>query len=355
MYAKRIESARERLASLPVESLIISHPPIVRWLSGFTGSRATLYLDGNQQILITDGRYAEQAHQQAADYDVRIHRDAWAALMATLSGGSVGYLAEHTSVNTLHELEDRLEDTAFTPIPNVFSTLMADKDKTETDRILAAQAITDKVFSELTAGVIKIGMTEKQLAAEIVYRQLQHGADGIPHDFWPIVASGPNSALPHAEAGDRRLQKGDVLLLDYGCTVDGYVSDMSRTVVLGPATQEIKTVYEIVLQAQKAALATARAGLTGKELDSVARKIITAAGYDIPHSLGHGVGLELHEWPTAGPRNTQPLPSNAVITIEPGVYLPGRFGVRIEDMVQLQKDGSINLTASPKELICLPV
>ncbi|HEX7259538.1 MAG TPA: M24 family metallopeptidase, partial [Candidatus Saccharimonadia bacterium] len=233
---------------------------------------------------------------------------------------------------------------------DMLASELAAKVPDELRRIKHAQAITDQTFTDIL-GIIKAGMTEKAVAAEIVYLLLKHGADQIPEHFWPIVASGPNSAIVHAHPTDRKLSDGDVVLLDFGCLVEGYTSDMSRTLVLGKASDKIKKVYAIVLEAQQAALAAAKAGISGMKLDAVARSIIESAGYEIPHGVGHSLGLEIHEEPRINPRNPNPLPENAVMTIEPGIYIPGEFGVRIEDMVRLTKIGSENLTASPKELI----
>ena len=197
---------------------------------------------------------------------------------------------------------------------------------------------------------IKPGVTEQEVSAEIVYRHLLHGADKMSFD--PIVASGSNGALPHARPSDRVLREGEFVVMDMGCFLDGYASDMTRTIALGEPSDEARRVYNIVLEAQEAALQAARSGITGTDLDDIARQIIKDAGYDeyFGHGLGHGVGLEIHEWPRLSYHVTHDLPDGAAVTVEPGIYLPEKFGVRIEDLIILHPDGHDNLTQSPKAL-----
>ena len=196
-------------------------------------------------------------------------------------------------------------------------------------------------------------MTEQELAAEIVYQHLRRGASAMSFD--PIVASGPNSALPHARPTERTLQQGDMVVIDMGCFVNGYASDMTRTISIGEPDEEARKVYNVVLQAQESALSAASAQLSNSALDNVARSFIKDSGYGayFTHSLGHGVGLQIHEWPSISWRMDHPLSAGMVLTIEPGIYLPGKVGVRIEDMIQLTQDGCENLTGSTKELIVI--
>ena len=212
-----------------------------------------------------------------------------------------------------------------------------------------AQRIAEEAFRQLLPE-IRPGMTERQLAARLQYLALSAGAEKMSFDT--IVASGPNGSMPHAVPGDRAVEEGDFITFDFGCVYGGYCSDMTRTVAVGQVTEEMEKVYAIVRQAQQAGLDAARAGKTGCEVDAAGRDIIEKAGYGpyFGHSLGHSLGIEVHESPSATPANDKPLPLHAVISVEPGIYLPGRFGVRIEDVVVLEEDGCRNLMELGKDL-----
>ena len=227
------------------------------------------------------------------------------------------------------------------------------KEDWELDLMRKAQAITDKAFSEVI-GRIKVGMTELELQAELIYCLYKNGATGLAFD--PIVVSGPNTSLPHGVAGERKIQAGDFITMDYGASYMGYCSDMTRTVAVGFATEEMQKVYNTVLQAQLAGLAVSKAGVPGVQIDAAARDVIKAAGYGdyFGHGYGHSLGLEIHEAPNPNPKNPDPMPLKAVASAEPGIYLPGRFGVRIEDTCVYLADGIEILTHSPKELIVVP-
>ena len=227
------------------------------------------------------------------------------------------------------------------------------KEDWELDLMRKAQAITDKAFSEVI-GRIKVGMTELELQAELIYCLYKNGATGLAFD--PIVVSGPNTSLPHGVAGERKIQAGDFITMDYGASYMGYCSDMTRTVAVGFATEEMQKVYNTVLQAPLAGLAVSQAGVPGVQIDAAARDVIKAAGYGdyFGHGYGHSLGLEIHEAPNPNPKNPDPMPLKAVASAEPGIYLPGRFGVRIEDTCGYLADGIEILTHSPKELIVVP-
>ena len=224
------------------------------------------------------------------------------------------------------------------------------KEDWELDLMRKAQAITDKAFAEVVTR-LKVGMTELELQAELIYCLYKNGATGLAFD--PIVVSGPNTSLPHGVAGERVIQEGDFVTMDFGASYMGYCSDMTRTVAVGYASEEMKKVYETVLQAQEAAIAATKAGVIGRDIDAVARKVITDAGYGeyFGHGYGHSLGLEIHEAPNPNPGNANPMPAGAVCSAEPGIYLPGKFGVRIEDVTIITEDGVIDITASPKNLI----
>ena len=224
------------------------------------------------------------------------------------------------------------------------------KEDWELELMRKAQAITDKAFSEVI-GRIKVGMTELELQAELIYCLYKNGATGLAFD--PIVVSGPNSSLPHGVAGERVIRPGDFVTMDFGALYNGYCADMTRTVAVGYATEEMKQVYNTVLEAQLAGLAASKAGVPGKDIDGAARKVIADAGYGeyFGHGYGHSLGLEVHENPSPNGRNENPMPVGAVASAEPGIYLPGKFGVRIEDTCVFLPDGIEILTKSPKNLI----
>ena len=218
--------------------------------------------------------------------------------------------------------------------------------------MVAAQRIAERALDQIL-GEIRPGVTEKEIAARLQYLMLHYGASDMSFD--PIVVSGPNGSLPHGVPSERVIGRGEFVTMDFGCVYRGYCSDMTRTVAVGFATEEMQTVYNTVLAAQKAGIAAAKAGVTGREVDGAARAVIEAAGYGdcFGHSFGHGVGVEIHEAPNASPMNDKPLPAGAVISAEPGIYLPGRLGVRIEDVILLTEEGCRNMTKAPKELLVL--
>ncbi|MEM6328198.1 MAG: M24 family metallopeptidase, partial [Bacteroidota bacterium] len=229
---------------------------------------------------------------------------------------------------------------------------VAAKTADEIERVRRAQAATCEILRSVYP-LLQAGVTERETATELVTRHLRAGAERMA--FEPIVGSGPNGALPHARAGDRPLQPGDLVVIDVGGIFDGYASDLTRTVAIGEPDDEARDAYAAVLRANEAAIAGATAGVTGTDLDSLARDVLTEAGLDnyFTHSLGHGVGLDVHEWPRLSQAVEHTLPVGATVTIEPGVYLPGRFGIRIEDVIALTADGCDNLTPLSKELVVL--
>ena len=218
--------------------------------------------------------------------------------------------------------------------------------------MIGAQRIAERALEEILKE-IRPGVTEKEIAARLQYLMLHYGASDMSFD--PIVVSGPNGSLPHGVPTEKKIQSGEFVTMDFGCIYRGYCSDMTRTVAVGSVTEEMRNVYETVLSAQLAGIEAARAGVTGKEVDGAARAVIAEAGYGayFGHSFGHGVGVEIHESPNASPMNEKPLPKGAVISAEPGIYLPGKLGVRIEDVIVLTEDGCRNITKAPKELLVL--
>jgi Xaa-Pro aminopeptidase len=350
----RLGAVRARIISRKADAALVSALPDIRWACGFSGSNGLLIVTAADAHLITDGRYTAQADREVQGAHIHIAPKGLIAHIADqrLAVGlqRVVVQADHLTLDLFHQIQEQLPGPTWLPVAGLLQQDVAVKSAEEVACIRRAQHITDDVFAHLV-GFLRAGLTEREVAAEIVYQHLRRGASSMSFD--PIVASGPNGALPHARPTDRPLQAGDLVVLDFGGFVDGYASDMTRTVAIGEPEPAAVEVYHIVLEAQRRALEAARAGLTTRALDAVARTYIGEQGYgaQFSHGLGHGVGLQIHEWPSVSFRTEDVLPAGAVVTIEPGIYLPGRFGVRIEDMVLLQPDGALSLAASSKALI----
>ncbi|MEA4824231.1 MAG: aminopeptidase P family protein [Clostridiaceae bacterium] len=307
-------------------------------------------------VFATDFRYAEAAARVLGDMKQEMTSAArpYAAIVNDfIASHQVRTLAFEGSLPYEEYVSARKDYHAeLTECGTLLHDLRRVKQPFEQKRLIATQEITDAVFTEML-GVIRAGVSEKELALELYNRLLRHGAERL--SFPSIVVSGENGSLCHGVPGERIVGKGEFVTLDFGCVVGGYCSDMTRTVAVGTPSEPMREVYGIVLQAQNAALAAAKPGVVGRDLDAVARKIITDAGYGpfFGHGLGHGLGILCHDTDGASPRNERVLPEGTVTTIEPGIYLPGRFGVRIEDVAILEGEGSIDITRSPKELIVL--
>ena len=302
----------------------------------------------------TDSRYIESAQNNLKGFEVlcvdkigyiKLLNDAIADFGITTLGYEENYLLAYE----LHNYEKNL-NAKLVPYNAAINGFRSTKEEWELELMRKAQAITDKAFTEVLPR-IKVGMTELELQAELIYCMYKNGATGLAFD--PIVVSGPNTSLPHGVACERVIREGDFITMDYGASYMGYCSDMTRTVAVGFATEEMKKVYNTVLEAQLAGLAISKAGVPGQDIDGAARKIITDAGYGeyFGHGYGHSLGLEVHESPSPNARNAEPMPVGAVASAEPGIYLPGKFGVRIEDTCVFLENGIEILTKSPKELI----
>ena len=303
----------------------------------------------------TDSRYIEAAENGIQGFEVlmtdREHpfnsriNDA----IADFGVKTLGYEENYLSVAEFLDYQENLQ-AKLVPMGKKISAFRAVKEEWELVLMRRAQIIADMAFSEVLTR-IKPGMTEKELQAELIYCLYKNGGEGLSFD--PIVVSGPNTSLPHGVAGDRVIQEGDFVTMDFGVLLGGYCSDMTRTVAVGYATEEMREVYETVLAAQKAGIAASRAGVLGKEVDAAARKVITDAGYGsyFGHGYGHSLGMEVHEPPNCNPSGEVPMEAGMVCSAEPGIYLPGKFGVRIEDVVIFTDDGVENITNSPKKLL----
>ena len=303
----------------------------------------------------TDNRYTESAMNNIRNFEVldvaagKGYVNSLNTAIADFGVTTLGYEENYLTVAEFQMFEKGL-NAKLVPFHKEISSFRAVKEEWELEIMRKAQAITDKAFAEVLPR-IKAGMTELELQAELIYCLYKNGATGLAFD--PIVVSGPNTSLPHGVAGERVIQEGDFVTMDFGASYNGYCSDMTRTVAVGFATEEMKKIYNTVLEAQLAGLAISKAGVIGGDVDAAARKVITDAGYGpyFGHGYGHGVGLEIHEAPSPNARNEKPMPAYAVCSAEPGIYLPGKFGVRIEDVCIFLEGGHENITHSPKNLI----
>ena len=303
----------------------------------------------------TDSRYIESAENGIQGFEVLVidsnnsYKKRINEAIADFNVKVLGFEEEYLTVAELRNYEMNLDAKLVAKNAEIHG-FRAVKEPWELELMQKAQNITDAAFAEVL-GRVKVGMTEKELQAELIYCLLKNGADGMAFD--PIVVSGPNTSMPHGVAGDRKIQEGDFITLDFGAMYKGYCSDMTRTFAVGHTTEEMKSVYETVLKAQLAGIAATKAGVLGKDVDAAARKVIADAGYGpyFCHGYGHSLGMEVHESPSPSPRGEQVMEENMIASAEPGIYLPGKFGVRIEDVVIFKENGCENITHSPKNLI----
>ena len=351
---KNLEKYRSVLSG-EVQGLFLTSRYSRMYAAEFDIAEGYAIVSKNGARYFTDSRYIESAENNIKGFEVVDFQsnlfDCLNQAIRDYGISVLGFEDEYLTVAELNAFKERL-NAEFVPIQKEINSFRASKEPWEIERLIKAQEITDRAFTEV-CGRVREGMTEKELCAELIYCLYKNGGEGLSFD--PIVVSGPNSSMPHGVPGDRKLQKGDFITMDFGVLYRGYCSDMTRTVALGYATDEMKKVYRIVLDAQLAGIAASRAGVTGKEIDGAARDVITKAGYGkyFGHGYGHSLGMEIHEDPNCNVRNEQPLPLHAVCSAEPGIYLPGKFGVRIEDVVIMEENGCIDITKSPKNLIIL--
>lgn len=344
----------ERLAGLvsekELDQLFVSDLVNVRYLTGFTGTNGACLVGGDELVFFTDFRYTERAEAEVTPEWAR--PDAERELIPQIVGrmkGRIGFEDAKLSVRQLARLEAAAGDEVeFVPAGDLVEQLRAIKEPDELERIAAAAKLADEVY-EWTLERGLAGRTERDVARAVEARIRELGAEP---SFPPIIAAGENGALPHAEPGERRIGPGELVVFDMGSLLNGYCSDCTRTFATGDPEDEAREVYELVLRAQLASLEAVRPAAAGKEVDAVARELIDEAGHGdhFGHGLGHGVGLEVHEAPRLATTSEDELFEGNVVTVEPGVYLPGRFGVRIEDLVVVTAEGYRNLSGLPKEL-----
>lgn len=346
----RAERLVELIAEREFDQLFVSDLTNVRYLSGFTGTNGACLVGGKERIFFTDFRYTERAEREVGEEWERpeAERELVPQIAARMHG-RVGFEDAKLSVRQLARLEAAVgEGVDLVPAGDLVERLRAVKEPEEIERMAAASELADGVFQwTIERGLA--GHTERDVARACEARIRELGAEP---SFPPIIAAGENGALPHAEPGDREIGPGELVVFDMGAELDGYCSDGTRTFATGDPGEEAREVYDLVLAAQLAALAAIRVGASGKEVDAVAREMIAEAGHGdhFGHGLGHGVGLEVHESPRLATTSEDELREGNVVTVEPGIYLPGRFGVRIEDLVVVTGDGYRNLSGTSKEL-----
>ena len=353
---KRIQNLRNKIKSNKLDAFLITDLTNVRYITGFSGSNGLAVVTKQNVYLYTDFRYGEQVRKEVSGCKVFIAKSSLYEelfLTKTLSKiKTIGFEGLDVPFTTALKIKKLFSPVKFLPFDNFIEDIAVQKDESEIKATRKAVEISDKVFLEMLS-FIQPGMTELDIAAELSYRMKKHGAESDSFDT--IVASGINSSMPHAKVTSRKIKNNEPLLMDFGASLMGYRSDMTRTVFFGKPSGEFLKIYEIVLEAQKLAIENVKASLSCADLDGLARDYITAKGYGklFGHGLGHGVGLKIHLKPKLSYLSQDVLSENMIITIEPGIYLPGKFGVRIEDNLVVKKNGFENLTKSPKELIIL--
>ncbi len=344
-----------KLPEYGLDAMLITSEPGEFYAIGFHGEGVALVTAG-ASYYFTDSRYIEACRNQVTGCAIampqgRSYKTEVQDLVVKHGIQKLGFEDGCMPVKEYNAWTGTVR-AEFVPANGLLDALRTCKDAEEIDRMVKAQRIAEKALEEILA-FIKPGVTEKEIAARLEYDMLRFGAEKMSFD--PIVASGPNGSMPHAIPGDKPVQNGEFITMDFGCKYGGYCSDMTRTVALGEPTGEMKQVYNTVLKAQLVGIAAARAGAVGADVHAAAAKVIEEAGYGeyFGHGLGHSLGIEIHEDPRFSPTWKHPIQAGAALSVEPGIYLPGKFGVRIEDVVVLTEDGCQDITLAPKELIIL--
>lgn len=343
----------DRLAALVAEReldcFLVTDLVNVGYLTGFGGTNGACVCGAEARVFLTDFRYTERAEAEVEGWEVVTVKDDWLGGIAERLAGKAGFEDHQMSVRAAHKLKEKLpEGVSLERAGGMVEKLRRVKDAAELAAIAAAAELADEIWRwSLERGLVGRSELDVARAAEARMREL-----GSEPSFPTIVAAGPNGALPHAEPGEREIGRGELVVFDMGAKLDGYCSDGTRTFATGEPGERAREVYETVREAQAAALAAVTAGVKAEEVDAVARELIAAAGHGerFGHGLGHGVGLEVHEEPRVSQRSEDVLAAGEVVTIEPGIYLPGELGVRIEDLVVVGDDGHRNLSGLPKEL-----
>jgi len=355
-YSLRVSKLKNELANLNLHGMYVTNLTNVRYLTGFTGSAGSLLVLEDEQHFFTDGRYIEQSKSQVKNCKIHIvgsaHYKAIKKYALIAEDLKIAIEASFVSIGLYDQIRGFLPHVKWEKVDDIIGVIAAVKDAHEIDSLKTAVEITDTVFTKIIPE-LKVGATEKNISAKISYLFKMYGAEGDSYDS--IIGSGYLGALPHARPTDKEFEKGDFVVMDFGALYNGYHADMTRTVVIDTATDKHREIYDIVLNSQLAGIKAAKAGITGAALDQICRDVIVSAGYGdhFIHSTGHGLGLEVHTYPRISAFNDKPLLENYVITIEPGIYLAGWGGVRIEDDCWIKKDTCVPLNKSTKELLIL--
>ena len=352
---QRCEKLMNVLSEKGVDSAMITSRSNIRYFSGFTSDEAVILIGADRRVILTDFRYTIQAKEQAPDFEViqtsrAISINDISAVLKEMGVKKCAFEDGYLTVRAFNSYKDL--PVELVPMTPEIDRVRLVKNEYEIECLKKAQSIADAAFADLI-GWVREGMTEKEVANELDHLLRKHGAE--ENSFDTIVGSGPNGALSHAIPGPRKLQKGDLVVIDFGCKYMGYCSDMTRTIAIGEPCDELKKIYGIVRRAQQTALDALKPNMVAKDLDAAARDLITAEGYgkEFGHSLGHGFGLDIHESPYANVRSTEALVPGCTITVEPGIYIEGLGGVRIEDDCVLTEDGFINLAHTTKDMIII--
>ena len=353
---KRLENLRSRMKKEKLDAALVTKRENYMYLSGFTGSSAYLVITGNDAVLVTDFRYAEQAGKQASLYEISTYRGSTVKglndVIESKKIERLGFEESNLTVDKYNEYKEKLNVKELVAFGGMLEGLREIKDSEELGLIKKAVNIADDTFAHVLK-LIRPGVAEVELAAEMEYFMRRQGATGT--SFESIVASGKRSSMPHGVASEKKLEPGDAITFDFGALYQGYCSDMTRTVFLGRPDEELKKIYKIVLEAQLTTSAGVKKGLSGKDIDMIARELIAREGYgeNFGHGLGHGVGLEIHEEPRLSMAGVKIMENGMVVTVEPGIYIDGFGGVRIEDMVVVNDNDPVILTASTKEMLVI--
>lgn len=339
-------------------SALIISPENRKYFTGFDSSDGFLLVSTDRAVFITDGRYIEAAQKQISTCEVVLLGKTYPQIAKILDEMNCRHLlveSTRMTVSTYNSLKGVLKNISIstdTTLDTLINSLRSIKTKSEVENIIKAQRIAENAFNHIL-NFIKVGVTEKEIALELDFFMLRNGGEGL--SFETIAVSGKNSSMPHGVPSDKKIENGDFITLDFGTIINGYHSDMTRTVAVGFATDEMKKVYDIVLKAQNNCLANIRAGVNCKDGDEFARRVIKDCGYGkyFTHSTGHGVGVGIHEFPNLSSASDSILQVGNIVTVEPGIYIPEKFGVRIEDMALITETGCQNLTSAPKDLIIL--
>jgi len=353
-FGQRLDAVRARLESFGIDGLYVTGEANVTYLTGKSGKDCALWITEQDAFILTDFRYMEMAMELQGLFayrEVKVGRDA-CDFFLSMGKIRIGVEKNHLSLSEYLTFLDRMDADRIVPVEGLIERLREVKDALELEATQRACAIADACFLHMCR-FLKPGISERTAALEIEFFMKSNGADALSFDT--ICVSGANTSYPHGIPGNKTIETGDFVTMDYGCKVDGYCSDMTRTVAVGRADEEMKAVYELVLLAQRTACAGIRAGMRCEDVDRLARDVISDAGYGdcFGHGLGHGTGLEIHEAPRLRPGSLEELKENQIVSIEPGIYLPKKFGVRIEDLATVTPFGIINFVSASKDLMIL--